>query len=146
MVNGDAMAAIAARPILLSVEVSFGSGSSVMAEVQLQVADRLCRGVAARPEHEVEYAVAAATLRAIEQAKPVRVRAVETMYVRSGDHEVGVVVVDMAGMRRPLTGSALLDEKPMFGFARAALDAVNRIVTDQRLLSEAVRNTAFGLA
>ena len=51
----------------------------------------------------------------------------------------------MKPMRRPLTGSALLDEKPMFGFARASLDVINRIVTDQRLLSEAVRNTAFGM-
>ena len=69
----------------------------------------------------------------------------ETITARAVATDIAVVVVEMVGMGRALTGSALLDVRPEDAFARASLDAINRIVTDPRLLDAAKRNAAMGV-
>jgi hypothetical protein len=136
---------LTARPVLLGVKVREGS-AMVEAEAELQIGDRFCRAVSSQPIGHAEMAVASATLRAVEQAKPVTMAVCETMYADAVTSKVGVVVVDMNGMLRPLTGSAIFDEEDgVECFARAALDAINRIITDERLLNETVRSAQMHL-
>ena len=119
------------------------NASTVEVQAELQFGDRMCTGVCIQPAGNLELAAASATLRAVEQAKPVTMQVNEIMYADAVTSRVGVVVVDMAGMRRPLTGSALVDDDPAESFGRAALDAINRIITDERLLNETVRSAAM---
>lgn len=141
---GDDADVLTARPVLLQVNVTEDT-SSVVAEAHLQIGNTVHKGVAARSGGEIEHASASATLRAVELAKSVAMSIAEVMYAQAGHAQVAVVVVEMSGMRRPLTGSALVDVAPEDAFARAALDAINRIITDPRLIADARRNSHFGV-
>ena len=142
MVKGEIGAAIA-RPILVSVDIS-ETEDSVVAEVHLQIGTEAHRGVAAKAGDHLEAAVAEATIRGVAHAANVKMRVDAAGYAHVGVHTAAIVVVVMDGMARPLTGSALDVELDGTAYARASLDAINRIVTNERLMSTAVVGTSLG--
>ncbi len=73
------------------------------------------------------HLVATATLRAIASVDEDEYRLVDASSARSGGSDIALVVVEDPTGERPLVGTAVVDDdNRQVGFAKAALDAVNR--------------------
>lgn len=124
------------RPILVAVDVTPGP-EAVTASVILQIANTSVRADATRDPAGQEMAVAAATLRALTDATGLAMRPEAVDWMTLSDRELAVVLVEIPALGQSLAGAVVAyGRSDSESFARAALDAVNRIVENQRVLEE----------
>jgi len=131
------------RPVLVSVETA-SHGDAVVADVTLQIGDEVVGGHSMRVSTEPHVAVAAATLRALSDATGVVMRTVGAEQTMVADTPVAIVIVDVPALSSFLAGCVVVNDELDPGlYAKAALDAVNRIVCSPQLLEELVARSEY---
>ncbi len=132
-----------ARPVLVSVDMDL-HGDAVAAEVVLRIGDETVGGHAMRPGAEANAAVAAATFRALTDATGVVMRTVAAELRSVADTPLAIVIVEVPALHASLAGCVVaVDASDRELYAKAALDAINRIVCSPHLLAELAARSAY---
>jgi hypothetical protein len=131
------------RPVLVSVETD-QHGDAVSADVVLTIANQTVSGHAMRASSDPQLAIAAATFRALGDATRVTMRAVAAETTTVASVEVAIVLVEVPALSATLAGCVVVTDRDDPGiYAKAALDAINRIVCSPHLLRELASRSAY---
>ncbi len=131
------------RPVLVSVDID-NHGDAVAAEVVLRFGDETVGGHAMRPSEETNAAVAAATFRALTDATGVVMRTVAAEPRSIANTPLAIVIVEVPALEASLAGCVVVvDASDPEIYAKAALDAINRIVCSPHLLAELAARSAY---
>lgn len=130
------------RPELLGIDTSI-HGDALSAEVVLRVGEETAFGHAMRPLDEAPLAIASATLLAVSEATGVIFEPTMAESTVVGDVPLAIVIIDIPDLGTNLVGCVIRRHEDRGVYAKAALDAINRLVASPHLVRELARRSLY---
>jgi hypothetical protein len=130
------------RPELLGVDTSI-HGDAISAEVVLRVGEETAFGHVMRPLDEAPLAVASATLMAVSEATGVIFETKLAESTVAGDTPLAIVIIEVPVLGTSLVGCVIRRHEDRGVYAKAALDAINRLVSSPHLVKELARRSLY---